>query len=65
MAELEIRKKRYSLCHAHVAIDFEANIGYGFSWLNDSHDVFCDYVQSWSLFNIRKSLEKNSGCEFD
>ena len=54
MAELEISQKRYGLCHAHVAIDFEADIGYGFPWLNDSHDVFCDYVQSWSLFNIRK-----------
>lgn len=49
MTEFEVAEERDSLGHAHVAIGFEAHISDWSSRVNNTHNVFCDYVQAWCL----------------
>lgn len=63
MPKLEITEKRNCLSHAHVAIGLEANISYWFSRIDYTHNVLCDYIQSWRL-SREQHIRMNSCSNF-
>lgn len=54
MAKLEIREERNCLSHAHVSINFEADIRDWLSRLYETHNIFSDNVQSRGLIHNKR-----------
>ena len=53
MAKFEILKEGQRLSHADVSVHLEAHVGHRAAWIEISHDILGDDVQSRGLETIR------------
>ena len=53
MAKFEILKEGQRLSHADVSVHLEAHVGHRAAWIEISHDILGDDVQSRGLQTIR------------